>query len=106
MKCPPKKRWERRKEARPQELLAAARDLFVERGYAATRLDDVAARAEVSKGTLYLYFTNKEELFKAVVHENVVPLLGEAESIIEAYEGHTAVQRLRQRSDVAEGLPG
>lgn len=88
--CPLKKRWERRKDARPQELLAAALDLFVERGYAATRLDDVAARAGVSKGTLYLYFTNKEELFKAVVRESVVPVLGEAEGIIEAYEGHTA----------------
>jgi AcrR family transcriptional regulator len=82
-----KPRWERRKEARPQELLAAALDLFVERGYAATRLDDVAAQAGVSKGTLYLYFANKEELFKAVVRENVVPVLGEAEEIIDAYEG-------------------
>ena len=90
MNCPLKKRWERRKDARPQELLAAALDLFVERGYAATRLDDVAARAGVSKGTLYLYFTNKEELFKAVVRENVVPVLGEAEGIVEAYEGSTA----------------
>jgi AcrR family transcriptional regulator len=71
-------------------LLAAALDLFVERGYAATRLDDVAARAGVSKGTLYLYFTNKEELFKAVVRENVVPVLGEAEEIIDRYEGHSA----------------
>ncbi|RZI41406.1 TetR/AcrR family transcriptional regulator [Herbaspirillum sp. HC18] len=88
--CPLKKRWERRKDARPQELLAAALDLFVERGYAATRLDDVAARAGVSKGTLYLYFTNKEELFKAVVRENVVPVLGEAEGILESYEGSTA----------------
>jgi AcrR family transcriptional regulator len=82
-----KPRWERRKEARPQELLAAALDLFVERGYAAARLDDVAARAGVSKGTLYLYFANKEELFKAVVRENVVPVLGEFEGIIDAYEG-------------------
>lgn len=90
MNCPLKKRWERRKDARPQELLAAALDLFVERGFAATRLDDVAARAGVSKGTLYLYFTNKEELFKAVVRENVVPVLGEAEGIIESYEGSTA----------------
>lgn len=90
MNCPLKKRWERRKEARPQELLAAALDLFVERGYAATRLDDVAAQAGVSKGTLYLYFANKEELFKAVVRENVVPVLGEAESILENHEGHTA----------------
>ena len=85
-----KPRWERRKDARPQELLAAALDLFVERGYAATRLEDVAARAGVSKGTLYLYFTNKEELFKAVVRENVVPVLGEAEEIVDGFEGHSA----------------
>jgi AcrR family transcriptional regulator len=91
MNCPLKKpRWTRRKEARPQELLAAALELFVERGYAATRLDDVAARAGVSKGTLYLYFTNKEELFKAVVRENVVPILGEAEELVDRYEGSTA----------------
>lgn len=90
MNCPFKKRWERRKEARPQELLAAALDLFVERGYSATRLDDVAARAGVSKGTLYLYFANKEELFKAVVRENMVPVLGEAEDIVENFEGSTA----------------
>ncbi|HJV51693.1 MAG TPA: TetR/AcrR family transcriptional regulator [Noviherbaspirillum sp.] len=91
MTCPfkSKPRWTRRKDARPQELLAAALDLFVERGYAATRLDDVAARAGVSKGTLYLYFTNKEELFKAVVRENVVPVLGEAEEIVGNFEGST-----------------
>ncbi len=81
-----KPRWERRKDARPQELLAAALDLFVERGYAATRLDDVAARAGVSKGTLYLYFENKEELFKAVVRENLVSALAEAEDYIEQYK--------------------
>lgn len=85
-----KPRWVRRKEARPQELLAAALDFFVERGYAATRLDDVAAQAGVSKGTLYLYFTNKEELFKAVVRENVVPVLGEAEGIVDKFEGSSA----------------
>lgn len=94
MTCPfdskPQPRWTRRKDARPQELLAAALDLFVERGYAATRLDDVAARAGVSKGTLYLYFTNKEELFKAVVRENMVPVLGEAEDVVDGFEGHTA----------------
>jgi len=61
------KRWLRRKEARPSELTAAALSLFVERGFAATRLEDVARRAGVSKGTLYLYFTGKEELFKAVI---------------------------------------
>lgn len=85
-----KPRWERRKDARPQELLAAALDLFVERGYAATRLDEVAARAGVSKGTLYLYFENKEELFKAVVRENMVPQLADAEELIARFEGHTS----------------
>ena len=82
-----KPRWERRKDARPQELLGAALDLFVERGYAATRLEDVARRAGVSKGTLYLYFTNKEELFKAMVRETIVPGLGEAEHSIATFDG-------------------
>jgi len=68
-------RWERRKDARPGELLDAALDLFVEKGFAATRLDDVAARAGVSKGTLYLYYASKEDLFKAVVRQNIVPLI-------------------------------
>jgi AcrR family transcriptional regulator len=68
-------RWVRRKESRPAELITAALDVFVERGYAATRLEDVATRAGVSKGTLYLYFANKEELFKAVVRENIVEQL-------------------------------
>ncbi len=92
MDCPINKikgRWERRKEARPQELLAAALDLFVERGYAATRLDDVAAKAGVSKGTLYLYFTNKEDLFKAVIREHLLPVLSEAEQAMDHFEGNS-----------------
>ena len=92
MECPfdTKPRWERRKDARPQELLAAAIDLFVERGFAATRLEDVARRAGVSKGTLYLYFENKEELFKAVVRTSIVPVIGEAESSVAEFDGHSA----------------
>lgn len=92
MQCPfdTKPRWERRKEARPQELLAAALDLFVERGFASTRLEDVAKRAGVSKGTLYLYFANKEELFKAVVRDSIVPVIGAAEDSIAGFEGHSA----------------
>jgi AcrR family transcriptional regulator len=85
-----KPRWERRKDARPQELLAAALDLFVERGFASTRLEDVARRAGVSKGTLYLYFTNKEELFKAVVRDSIVPFIGAAEDSIAGFDGHSA----------------
>jgi AcrR family transcriptional regulator len=91
MQCPENKpRWERRKDSRPQELLAAALDLFVDRGFASTRLEDVAKRAGVSKGTLYLYFENKEELFKAVVRNSIVPVIGEAEVSVAEFEGHSA----------------
>jgi AcrR family transcriptional regulator len=83
------KRWERRKEARPTELIAAALDLFVERGFKATRLDDVAARAGVTKGTLYLYFKNKEDLLAAVIRENVLPNLARVEHLVETHEGPT-----------------
>ena len=83
------RRWSRRKEARPEEITAAALELFVERGFANTRLDDVAARAGISKGTLYLYFENKEELFKAVVREALVARLVEFRSQIDKYEGST-----------------
>ena len=61
----------RRKDARPGELLAAALDLFVEKGFAATRAEEVAHRAGVSKGTLFLYFSSKDELFKAVVRDSI-----------------------------------
>ena len=82
-------RWTRRKEARPEEITAAALDLFVERGYAATRLEDVAARAGVSKGTLYLYFTSKEELFKAVVREGLVSPIAEMRGLVDQFDGST-----------------
>ncbi|THF61936.1 TetR/AcrR family transcriptional regulator [Pseudothauera nasutitermitis] len=72
----------RRKEARPQELTAAALSLFVEKGFAATKLEEVAARAGVSKGTLYLYFDSKEALFKAVIAEGIVPALEEGEALL------------------------
>lgn len=75
----------RRKEARPQELTAAALALFVEKGFAATRLDEVAARAGVSKGTLYLYFDSKEALFEAVIREGIVSAIDEAEGMLDHY---------------------
>lgn len=78
---------QRRKEARPAELMAAALDLFVERGFAATKLDDVAARAGVSKGTLYLYFASKEELFKAVIQQGILPVLVQGEEMLEQHQG-------------------
>jgi TetR/AcrR family transcriptional regulator len=83
-------RRERRKEARPGELLDAALDLFVEKGFAATRSEEVAARAGVSKGTLFLYFPSKEELFKAVVRENMSGRFAEWQEEFETFEGTTA----------------
>ena len=82
-----KPRWQRRKEARPEEIVAAALEQFVERGFAATRLEDVARRAGVTKGTLYLYFKNKEALFKAVVRETIVPVIAQGESIAASFTG-------------------
>ena len=81
---------QRRKAARPAELTAAALEVFVERGYAATRLEDIAARAGVSKSTLYLYFENKEELFKAVIREGFEPALAQGLALLKNYRGSAA----------------
>lgn len=77
-----KPRWRRRKDDRPGEIVSAALDVFAARGFAAARLDDVAARAGVSKGTLYLYFPSKEALFKAVVRDMLLPNLSRAEKLL------------------------
>jgi TetR/AcrR family transcriptional regulator len=81
---------ERRKEARPGELLAAALSLFVDKGYAATRVEEVAKLAGVSKGTLFLYFPSKEELFKAVVRENISGRFSEWSDELQHYQGTSA----------------
>ena len=65
-------KYQRRKEDRPAEIAAAAFEAFAEKGYAATRIDDVAKRAGVSKGLTYLYYKTKEDLFKAVIRNVVV----------------------------------
>ena len=80
---------ERRKQDRPGELIEAALDLFVEKGFAATRVEEVAARAGVSKGTLFLYFPSKEDLFKAVVRENVVNPVTQGATEIAQFQGPT-----------------
>jgi TetR/AcrR family transcriptional regulator len=81
---------ERRKEARPGELLDAALDLFVEKGFSATRVEEVAARAGVSKGTLFLYFQSKEDLFKAVVRENIANKFPTWQEEFTTFEGTSA----------------
>ncbi len=81
---------ERRKQDRPGELIEAALDLFVEKGFAGTRVEEVAARAGVSKGTLFLYFSSKEDLFKAVVRENVVVTVSQGAAEVAQFQGSAA----------------
>jgi AcrR family transcriptional regulator len=83
-------KWQRRKEARPGEILDAALALFTEKGFAASRIDDVATRAGVSKGTVYLYFDSKEALFKAMVKEKVLPQMEKAEQLLNSHQGSYA----------------
>jgi AcrR family transcriptional regulator len=75
-------RWRRRKGARPAEIMAAALECFRDRGFAATRLEDVASRAGVTKGTIYLYYSSKEDLFKAVVRGAVAQNLENLEALL------------------------
>ena len=81
---PDQPKYQRRKEDRPQEIADAAFATFAEKGYAATRIDDVAKKAGVSKGLTYLYYKTKEDLFKAVIKNVVVrrvdTLIGDVES--------------------------
>jgi AcrR family transcriptional regulator len=65
-------RWRRLPEERPAQILEAALDVFAEHGLAAARLEDIAKRAGLSKGTIYLYFPNKEALFREVIRQTVV----------------------------------
>jgi AcrR family transcriptional regulator len=77
-------RWRRLPEERPKQILDAALAVFAERGLAAARLDDIAKLAGVSKGTIYLYFANKEELFRGVVRSTVIAFIERGEAYFEA----------------------
>jgi AcrR family transcriptional regulator len=85
-----KKRWQRRKDDRPQEVLAAAFQVFTEKGYAAARLDDIARQAGVSKGTVYLYFDSKEAVFQAMVRQAADAKFELANALIAQHEGSQA----------------
>jgi AcrR family transcriptional regulator len=80
-------KWRRRAEARPVEIVRAAYEVFAEKGFAAARLDDIAQRAGVSKGALYLYFETKEDIFKAVVKDAVAPNIGAIETFALSFPG-------------------
>jgi AcrR family transcriptional regulator len=85
----------RRKEARPAEIIEAARATFIEHGFAAARTDDIAARAGVSKGLIYVYFPTKEALFEAVVRSNVLPIFEVATAALAADQTTPASAQLR-----------
>jgi len=89
------KRWSRRKEARPQEILEAALAQFVQKGFSATRIEDIAREAGVTRGTPYLYFANKEEIFKAVIRELLLPQVTLAAERVADFSG-CAAELLRE----------
>lgn len=80
-------KWRRRAEARPAEIVQAAYEVFAEKGFAAARLDDIAKRAGVSKGALYLYFETKQDIFEAVVKDAIAPNIGQIEAFALAFPG-------------------
>ena len=83
-------------EERPTQILDAAFHEFGERGLAGARLDDIAKRAQVAKGTIYLYFPNKEALFREMVHATIVSALVEAEASLAGLASETAEAQLRR----------
>ncbi|OYW90825.1 MAG: TetR family transcriptional regulator [Caulobacterales bacterium 32-67-6] len=82
-----KPRWRRQKETRPGDIVRAALDVFTEKGFAGARMEEIAARAGVSKGAPYLYFQTKEDLFAAVVREAFEPKLEPVLALIASHEG-------------------
>ena len=80
----------RRKAARPAEIVSAALTLFAERGFGAAKLEDVAKAAGIAKGTVYLYFPTKEDLFRAVVRQELLPNLERMEAFAAAFPGSSA----------------
>jgi AcrR family transcriptional regulator len=88
------KRRARRKAFRPDEILDAALEEFTRNGYAGTRLDDVAARAGITKGTIYVYFPSKEQLFHAVIRKFQRPLLDDVHQFIDISK-RSAIEFLR-----------
>ena len=80
-------KFRRRAEARPDEVLDAALDLFIERGFSNTRVEDIAARAGLSKGAVYLYFPSKEAVLEGIVRRAIVPIAANAVHLVENYAG-------------------
>jgi AcrR family transcriptional regulator len=82
--------WHRRPEARRQEILDAALAVFAEKGFSMARMDEIAKRAGITRGTPYLYFTSKEEIFKTLVEESIGPRVLELARVASEFEGASA----------------
>lgn len=80
-------RWKRKKEDRPQEILDAALELFVEQGFSATTVSQIGRKAGVTPGTLYVYYKNKEAILQKVVMKTLSPIFTESDAILESYQG-------------------
>src|SRR3954467_868431 len=80
-------KFRRRAEARPDEVLDAALELFVEKGFQNTRVEDIATRAGLSKGAVYLYFPSKEAILEGLVKRAVLPIADNAIGMFENYVG-------------------
>lgn len=83
----PRPKFRRRKTARPGEIIAAALEVFADKGFAGAKLDDIAERAGVSKGALYLYFETKDDIFRAVIRDAVAPNFEAVRQAAESFEG-------------------
>ena len=98
-------RFQRRKEDRPAEITEAAMTAFAENGFAATKVEDVAKRAGVSKGLLYLYFKTKEDLFKAVIRSFVSPKIDALTKTVEESELSAEAFLRGPFLDLAKSIP-
>lgn len=85
-----KKRWQRRKEARAPEILEAALACFAQKGFAGTRMDDIARKCGITKGTIYLYFDSKESVFKALARASIGEQLAGVKTMVENFPGSSA----------------
>jgi AcrR family transcriptional regulator len=80
-----KPKWRRRAEARPDEVLDAALDLFIRHGFAATRVEDITRAAGLSKGAVYLYFDSKVAILEALVRRSIIPVAQHAEQMAKTH---------------------
>ena len=100
------RKWDRRKDTREAEIIAAAFALFADKGFAGVTLDDIAARAKSSKGALYLYFETKQDIFEAVVRSAIAPNIDMIRAMAEDYDGplEPVLRLMASRMQSAIGL--